>query len=105
MDTALPCSSRSSKPGTRTFAGIVAPANSFGAATGSSSPPLVAASTTPPRERAPTRTSAIATRGVTTRRLESQPPALPLHLAAPASRVLGARHLEAGTAVELARVG
>src|SRR5215212_133689 len=106
METGRPCSSRSRKSGARASAGMVAPANVLPAATGGSSPrPLVAASTTPPSASAATSTSAIAIRGFTGRRLESQLPALPLHLAAPPDRVLRARHLEAGLAVQAAGRG
>src|SRR6185436_20612695 len=83
---------------------MVAPANSFGAATGWSSPPPLAASTTAPRARTPSRSSASAIRGFTRRRLESQLPALPLELAPPAHHVLARDQLEAAAPVDLARV-
>src|SRR5215216_5049263 len=103
MDTRSPSWSRSSKSGARKPSGRGAPAKTFSAATGCESSPPVAASTTAPRARAPSSTSATAMRGFTPRRLESQLPALPVELAAEAEDVLAARQLEAGAAIELTR--
>src|SRR4051812_47178087 len=99
----LPSSSRRPKSGARTSGGIIDPANSLGAATGSPSSPPLAASTTAPSARAATSTSASAMRGFTRRRLESQLPALPVERAAPAGDVLAAHHREAAAPVDLAR--